>query len=212
VNHVQALGKASFETALLDFQASRPAGEKHLFRPTDRITRSSSPMKLHYPPVGKMFFQGAPRLLAADISILPCRPLADSPKIAMEGYPALVARYFGVKQYKSDAATEKAATMRQARQALWEGITASQCRSGYGIQVDPGDWTPEQVESLLLTPDGADGLDALLCAIQAAWACGRQDTDFGIPPGVDPNEGWIIDPACLTTPFSNTEEAVLNHL
>lgn len=37
-------------------------------------------------------------------------------------------------------------------------------------------------------------LDALLCAIQAAWAWTQRDQGFGLPKHVDPLEGWIADP------------------
>jgi hypothetical protein len=37
-------------------------------------------------------------------------------------------------------------------------------------------------------------LDALVCAIQAAWAWTRRDHGFGLPEHVDPLEGWIADP------------------
>ena len=39
-----------------------------------------------------------------------------------------------------------------------------------------------------------DGLDALLCAIQAAWAYTKADAGYGIPAHCNPNEGWIVDP------------------
>jgi predicted RNase H-like nuclease len=43
----------------------------------------------------------------------------------------------------------------------------------------------------------ADTLDSLLCAVQAAWAYTRRETDYGIPDECDPLEGWILDPALL---------------
>ena len=44
---------------------------------------------------------------------------------------------------------------------------------------------------------GADALDSLLCAVQAAWAYTRRDEGWGVPPECDRNEGWILDPALL---------------
>ena len=41
---------------------------------------------------------------------------------------------------------------------------------------------------------GADHLDALLCAIQAAWAQTQKHNNYGLPKGADPLEGWIADP------------------
>jgi len=42
-----------------------------------------------------------------------------------------------------------------------------------------------------------DKLDSVLCAIQAAWAYNRRATDYGVPQGVDPIEGWIVDPEMI---------------
>jgi hypothetical protein len=39
-----------------------------------------------------------------------------------------------------------------------------------------------------------DTLDALLCAIQAAWAYTQREHGYGIPATCDPLEGWIVDP------------------
>jgi hypothetical protein len=40
-------------------------------------------------------------------------------------------------------------------------------------------------------PSG-DMLDAVLCAVQTAWACAQPD--YGIPAECPPAEGWIVDP------------------
>jgi hypothetical protein len=45
---------------------------------------------------------------------------------------------------------------------------------------------------------GADHLDALLCAVQAAWAWRCRDAGYGLPADLDPLEGWITDPALLS--------------
>ena len=37
----------------------------------------------------------------------------------------------------------------------------------------------------------ADTLDAVLCALQAAWAWQRCQQNFGLPLGMDALEGWI---------------------
>jgi len=47
--------------------------------------------------------------------------------------------------------------------------------------------------SLADDPSG-DSLDALLCAIQAAWSWRQRHNGFGAPHNVDPLEGWIADP------------------
>ena len=55
----------------------------------------------------------------------------------------------------------------------------------YGMSVNaPG--------SLVEDPTG-DRLDALFCAIQAAWAWSKKKDNYGMPRCVDPLEGWIAD-------------------
>ena len=39
-----------------------------------------------------------------------------------------------------------------------------------------------------------DKLDAVLCAIQAAWAWKKRDRRYGRPHSADKLEGWIADP------------------
>ena len=55
---------------------------------------------------------------------------------------------------------------------------------------------PERVDDLT-----GDSLDALLCAIQAAWAWRNRRQLFGLPrAGIDPCEGWIADPGAVEPP------------
>jgi hypothetical protein len=42
-------------------------------------------------------------------------------------------------------------------------------------------------------PSG-DSLDALLCAVQAAWSWTQRRNNYGEPEGSDTLEGWIADP------------------
>ena len=52
------------------------------------------------------------------------------------------------------------------------------------------DLTLEQRKALI--DDGrGDLLDAVLCALQAAWAWRCGDADYGLPQQLDPLEGWI---------------------
>jgi predicted RNase H-like nuclease len=149
-------------------------------------------MKLFNPPVAKMFWQGAPRLLAAGVSVLPCRPSADG-RTALEAYPALVARaYNGGASYKGDEPRKNTPERRAARQTIVEGLR----RNGvarYGVSLA----LPAALADELVADHTADRLDALLCAVQAAWAYRQPDASFGILPDVDANEGWIVDPSQL---------------
>jgi hypothetical protein len=194
MQHVAALGKAGFEESITLYCASRPPGQKHLLRATDALAKSRSPMMLHRVPVGKMFFQGATRLLQSNVSILPCRPNHDS-RIALEGYPALVARrWLGSRSYKSDERARQTEEQLVARRVLVQALRSPDLFVGYGLRLTLSDPLAE----ILIADPMADSLDALLCAIQAAWACTRRANDYGIPHDCDGDEGWIVDPVSFS--------------
>lgn len=66
-------------------------------------------------------------------------------------------------------------------------LTSGALLNEYGVTIDA---------SMKLADDPkADGLDALLCAVQAAWAWRQREHQFGMPADCDPLEGWIADPA-----------------
>ncbi|MDX2084510.1 MAG: DUF429 domain-containing protein [Candidatus Melainabacteria bacterium] len=191
VEHIQQLGKSGFESALIAYQQAQPQGQKFVYRPTDRLTRSSSPMKLHYPPVGKMFFQGAIRLKAAGV----CIPkLADNPdpRVVVEAYPALIARRLLKKApYKQDNPKQQTIERFQARQSALTQLQRQVLlpEFGFSIHLAPA------LEKALLEDATGDTLDACFCAIQAAWA--SQTEHWGIPPIPEAEDGWIVDPALL---------------
>jgi len=62
---------------------------------------------------------------------------------------------------------------------------------GYTLEI------PTALAEALIEDPKADSLDALLCAVQAAWAYSQRNNGYGIPSHCDPLEGWIVDPAML---------------
>jgi hypothetical protein len=192
VQHIATLGKAGFEESIQRYRVAREVGDKLHRRATDIRAGAISPMMLHRIPVGKMFFEGAPRLLAADVSILPCHPTA-SDKIVLEGYPALVARkWLGRQGYKSDERKKQSKEHLQARQKLVAALCSDELVGSYGLKLH----LSEAIAAELVGDPMGDRLDAVLCAIQAAWSYMRRDQDYGIPPAQE-LEGWIVDPAML---------------
>jgi predicted RNase H-like nuclease len=149
-------------------------------------------MMLFRVPVGKMFYRGAPRLLASGVSVEPCRPTRDT-RVAVEAYPAVVARRFlDRKAYKRDAVPDTP-ERKAARKTLVSGLASETLREAYGFTVEmKGSWRDE-----FIGDPTADALDSLLCAVQAAWAYTRKDNNWGVPPECDSDEGWILDPALL---------------
>ncbi|HVB21710.1 MAG TPA: DUF429 domain-containing protein [Ktedonobacteraceae bacterium] len=187
---IAAMSKAEFEQTLTDYRASRLPGDKQHLRVTDRYANARSPMMLHRVPVGKMFFQGAPRLLASGVSILPCRP-TPSANLVVEGYPALVARkWLGKRSYKSDERGKQTSEQTSARRDLLAGLCSPALLTHYGLHLT----ISAMLMDMLIKEPMGDLLDALLCAIQAAWVYTQRENNYGIPSNCDKNEGWIADP------------------
>lgn len=187
VRKLAALERRQFRQALEDYKRDRPAGDKHHRRACDRLSRSQSPQTLYGTPVGLMFFEGAARLLQAGVH-LPFHHDGDRSRVVLEAYPGLAARsLIGNRSYKSDTRAKQSAEHREARMDIWSRLTSAEGKAMYGFSVD----APKQ----LIDDPGADDLDALLCAVQAAWGWNRRQSNFGAPSGLDKLEGWISDPA-----------------
>jgi hypothetical protein len=192
VGEVGALPKEEFENMIRADMATRPAGSKWRYRLADRRSGSSSAMMLFRVPVGKMFYQGAPRLLASGVRVEPCRRNGDD-RVAVEAYPSVVVRRFlGRTAYKRDGVPDTP-QRRSARETLLRGLESSALEEAYGFAVEmDANW-----REVFTSDPSADALDSLLCAVQAAWAYEKRDEGYGVPPECDPDEGWILDPALL---------------
>jgi hypothetical protein len=184
------MGKKVFEETLIRYGEGRAKGDKLHLRTTDVLAGARSPMLLFRVPVAKMFFEGATRLLRANVSILPCRPTGDS-RVVVEGYPALVARRFIGKQgYKSDERSKQTKDREMARREIVHGLRSSEIVKCYGLRVELSD---ELSKRLVEDPMG-DELDAVLCSIQGGWAWLQRFSGYAIPEVCRRTEGWIFDP------------------
>ncbi len=192
VAYVHALGRKGFCAALNDYRAGRPYGDKEHKRHTDKVARSISPQKLYGVPVGLMFFEGAPRLLKAGVTI-PFLRAGDPHRIVVEAYPGVLARRLiePGASYKSDRPKKQSVTQLKTRESMLRKIQSGILREQFGFEIQ----VPSEL-NLAEDPTG-DQLDALLCATQAAWAWSRRDQCFGAPESVDVLEGWIADPTLL---------------
>jgi len=189
--HVASLTRSEFQDLIQLDMAMRPKGQKELRRQTDKIAGALSPMKLHYVPLAKMYFEGARRLYNSQLNLLPCRPTADD-RVVLEGYPGLAARQLiGRRSYKITGRRKQEQARHDARVEIVRALTGSTAEARYGFHVDIGSYVTEE----LVDDSMGDLLDAVLCATQAAWALSRKDTGYGIPAACDPLEGWIVDPA-----------------
>jgi hypothetical protein len=189
VAQAESLGRDGFRRALDAYRAARPPGDKEHRRATDVAAGAISPQKLYGTPVGLMFYEGAPRLLRAGLTI-PGLQSGDPQRVAVEAYPGLLARaLIGRRPYKQDSKAKQTPERRQARLTMLQAINDGAVAARYGLRV-------EAPMTLADDPSG-DHLDALLCAVQAAWAWTRRVEGFGAPDTLDPMEGWIADPALL---------------
>lgn len=160
----------------------RPAGERLVHRRADTALpgiRSSSPLQTRYVPVGFMFFEGLPRLLAAGVA-LPRLHAGDPARRAVEGYPGLLAHeLIGRRSYKNDDGADRLIARKDLVDALEQGRT----RLGLRLKLS------HAMRDALVADASGDRLDAVLCLVQAAWAEARPEG--GLPADVDPVEGWI---------------------
>ncbi len=191
VAYVGSLTRSDFRKELDAYRARRPFGDKEHRRATDLAASSISPQKLYGVPVGLMFFEGAPRLVRAGVTI-PALRTGDPMRIVVEAYPGMLARQLiGRNSYKNDAPNRQTKQQYEQRCAMLDRILGGQIESGYGLRVHAS----RSLGRLADDPSG-DSLDALLCAIQAAWSWTMRDRNYGAPPCIDSLlEGWIADPS-----------------
>ncbi|HVY34832.1 MAG TPA: hypothetical protein VG960_10460 [Caulobacteraceae bacterium] len=187
VKHAGSLGRQGFRDALDGYRQNRPFGDKEHRRKTDIAASSISPQKLFGVPVGLMFFEGAQRLLRSDVSI-PGLKVGDPDRIVVEAYPGLLARQLiGRTGYKSDNIRKQSGVHLRNRRIILERILSGGLGDHYKFHVKA---SQNIIEDLIKDASG-DRLDALLCAIQAAWSWSMRDINFGFPNGFDALEGWI---------------------
>ena len=133
-----------------------------------------------------MFFEGAPRLAAAGLTV-PCLRDGDPARVALEAYPGLLIRkHLGIAApYKNDSRGRQTAAHQAVRKQVIQAIKAGK---PHGIKVK----LAESVEQRMLEDLSGDCIDAAICALQASWGqqCGAPR--YGLPEDVDSIEGWIV--------------------
>lgn len=193
VERVSRMTRPEFELALRTYWRPRAPGDKFQFRRADKAARACSPMMLDYTPVGKMFYELAPRLMRSGVCVVPCRP-NDSGRVVVEAYPGVLARaWIDRVSYKSESRKKQTAERLSARKTLVAMVDSREFGAHYGFVCSCG----LLKEELALDPTG-DTLDSFLCAVQAAWAYTMRRKGYGMPPECDPLEGCIADPGCGT--------------
>jgi len=87
--------------------------------------------------------------------------------------------------YKNDALAKQTPQRKRARKVIVTALVSIGNPFGFALNA-----SPRMLNSLVRDATG-DRLDAVLCALQAAWAWQRRARGFGLPPVIDPIEGWI---------------------
>jgi hypothetical protein len=184
MRHYQTMSRPQIRAVFKAFCDARPAGAKFAHRACDRPAGSSPSMKWVNPPVAYMLHAGVPLLLDAGVELPGLHP-GDRSRVALEGYPGLLAReLIGARSYKSDATARHTALREAARRDIVDALCQGRTRLGVVLQL-----TAVQHEQLVADGSG-DRLDAVLCLVQAAWAGGHPR--YGLPVDIDPLEGWIV--------------------
>jgi len=184
MRHYAALSRAEIRSTFAAFCAARPVGAKFAHRATDGPAGSSPSMKWVNPPVAYMLHAGVPLLIDAGLH-LPGLHAGDVSRVALEGYPGLLAReLLGARSYKSDERARQTPERLIARIDLVDALDRGATRLALRLKL-----THAQREALIQDASG-DRLDAVLCLMQAAWAGGQPN--FGLPAVIDPLEGWIV--------------------
>ena len=184
LRHYAALSREQIRDTFAAFCDARPVGAKFAHRATDGPAGSSPSMKWVNPPVAYMLHAGVPLLVDAGLH-LPGLHVGDETRVALEGYPGLLAReLLGARSYKSDTKAKQTPDRLIARKDLLDALEQGRSRLGVRLRL-----THAQRDALVADASG-DKLDAVLCLLQAAWASARPG--FGLPAEIDPLEGWIV--------------------
>jgi hypothetical protein len=186
IAHYAQLTRPHIRDTFAAFCDSRPAGAKFAHRACDRPAGSSPSMKWVNPPVAWMLHAGVPLLLATGAWCPAHEPPPSAPpeRIALEAYPGLLAReVLGHRPYKSDERAKHTPERLIARKDLVDALEQGRTRLGLRLKL-----SNPQGDALVADARG-DALDAVLCLMQVAWSASQPG--FGLPPDVDPLEGWI---------------------
>ncbi|MEJ7929136.1 DUF429 domain-containing protein [Ramlibacter sp. AN1015] len=184
--HYTSLTRPQIRETFAAFCAARPPGGKFAHRAFDRLAGSSPSMKWVNPPVAWMLHAAVPLVLEAGVDI-PGLHAGDPQRVALEAYPGLLAReLIGRRSYKSDDTARQTPERLIARKDLLGALETGRTRLGLRLKL-----THAQRDALIDDASG-DRLDAVLCMVQAGWAALQGPPAWGLPPGLDPLEGWIV--------------------
>ncbi len=184
MQHYAALSREEIRDTFAAFCNARPIGGKFAHRACDGPAGSSPSMKWVNPPVAYMLHAGVPLLIEAGVH-MPGLHNGDITRVALEGYPGLLAReILNNRSYKSDDRAKQTPERLIARKDLLDALEQGRTRLALRLRLSHA-----QRDDLVADASG-DRLDAVLCMLQAAWASGQPG--LGLPAHIDKLEGWIV--------------------
>ena len=184
MQHYATLSREDIRATFAAFCNARPVGGKFAHRACDAPAGSSPSMKWVNPPVAYMLHAGVPLLIDAGLH-LPGLHDGDPTRVALEGYPGLLAREgLGLRSYKSDDKARQTPERLIARKDLVDALEQGRTRLGIRLRLSHA-----QRDALVADASG-DRLDAVLCLLQAGWA--NTQPGYGLPAQMDALEGWIV--------------------
>ena len=191
ITHYAGLERSQIRTLFAAFCDARPVGGKFAHRSTDGPADSSPSMKWVNPPVAFMLHAGVPRLLQAGVTVVglhtPPNDGSGSLRVALEGYPGLLAReVIGRMPYKSDNRAKQTTEKLLARKDMITRLEQGNTRLSLRLK------TSHALRDILTADGSGDSLDALLCLMQAGWAARQGAPLYGLPSDMDTLEGWIV--------------------
>ena len=187
--HFCSLERSEIRDFFKAFCDKRAVGLKFAHRASDYIAQSSPSMKWVNPPVAFMMHAGVPVLIKANLT-LPGLRKGDPSRVGLEAYPGMLAReIIGNKSYKSDDKQKQNEERLLARQRILKALESGQHSLEFKLK------TSKALLNQMLEDASGDSLDALLCAVQAAWGAVQfehGDEYYGLAKDMDPLEGWIL--------------------
>ena len=189
---VAPLSRQGWRDTLDNYKRPRPYGDREHLRRTDEFAGSVSAQKQYGVPVAMMFLEGAPLLRKAGVMI-PGLHQGCPERVVVEAYPGVAVRnLLGEKvSYKSDVKRNQTRARLSARRDILDALLEKGLAEPYGVEVQG-----TEDHGVLIEDATGDHLDALLCAVQAAWAWRNGPPNFGLLAPVCPTEGCIADPTC----------------
>lgn len=194
-NYIKNIHKwkpSEFEKKVKQYTTKLPKGTKLPLRITDIFAGGESPLKNKGSHSLGRFYEGTQSLLKSGVSIFPCYPKKDN-RIVIETLPSLVARRFKVQEGHGK---KKKSESEIIHKEVIKGLETPEFEHDFDFKL----FIDDTLKLHCIEDVKGNSLDAILSAVQTAWAYNVGKPNYGIPDLHHPSiqsEGWIIDPSLV---------------